>query len=270
MRLGQCPSQSVHSRSPSRPLMGWLIAIGMLNAAAATQAQFLQPDPLTDGWSRFDPSSSYAQWDFFFFISGGNPPDVGLFPNPLPTGWVDPDVRETTGTAFVTSTGNMYSFETVLEWEATMPGQQVPGLGAVVLIQTRTLGRELDPVTMTVNGQGPVLVTELFRAPFGGIFGGDTVDTLWRFELPSSAPVYTWIAAALDTSVSLDALVIDTFPREIASCRFDFNNDQVVDGIDLLEFLDLLEAGDPLADVDMNSAVDFFDLLVFLNEVGPC
>jgi hypothetical protein len=247
--------------------LGLLLCLGAMPAAA----QFVEPDPITDGWSRFDPKSSYAEWDFFFFTSGGNPPDVGLFPSPLPAGWVQPDVRETTGNAFLTSTGNMYSFDAILEFEATMPGEEVAGVGAVVLVQTRTLGRELNPDTMTLNGHAPVLITELFRLDTPDIiFGGSTVDTLWRFELPASAEVYIWVAEALDTSMSLDRIAIDTFPIDSDDCPFDLNGDQIVDGLDVLLFLDLLEAKDPRADFDQSGVVDVFDLFMFLNGVGPC
>ncbi|MBM4108991.1 MAG: hypothetical protein FJ255_09335 [Phycisphaerae bacterium] len=54
-------------------------------------------------------------------------------------------------------------------------------------------------------------------------------------------------------------------------CAADLNADGVVDFNDLLEFLNLFNAGDALADVNADDVVDFNDFLEFLNIFNaPC
>ncbi|RMH10058.1 MAG: hypothetical protein D6695_12100 [Planctomycetota bacterium] len=50
------------------------------------------------------------------------------------------------------------------------------------------------------------------------------------------------------------------------SCRVDLTGDGVVDFFDVLEFLSLFDAGDPVADFTGDGVLDFFDVLAFLAE----
>jgi hypothetical protein len=54
--------------------------------------------------------------------------------------------------------------------------------------------------------------------------------------------------------------------RLMGTCRVDLNGDGVVDFNDLLEFLNLYNAGDPVADFNGDGVIDFNDFLAFLNE----
>ena len=159
------------------------VGFGLSMSVASAGAQgFVTPDGY--GWSRGDASSTYYEWDDFTSAIAPNAPDVGAIPAALPEGWTAPTVLETTGTAFLTSTGNIYSFTTVLAFEVQVPAEALAGGTTTVLLQTKTLGREIDPATIVCDGQPPVEVVELYRFNLGpdDIFGGDLVETLWRFE----------------------------------------------------------------------------------------
>ncbi|RNC81105.1 MAG: hypothetical protein ED559_04710 [Phycisphaera sp.] len=184
----------------------------LLLLAANAHADFATPDDY--GWQRFDQDSTYFEWDDFSNPLGGNTPDIGMFPNPLPTGWSEPDVVETTGTGFITSTGNIYSFAAATEFEVSFPnyGYGSKSFDTTVLVQIRTQGNELDPESLAIGSYSPVETTELDRISLGGGGpGGFQVDTLFRFELPGNFDDYLLEFKAIGSSMSLDKLAIDTF-----------------------------------------------------------
>ncbi|MEM8876105.1 MAG: hypothetical protein AAGD32_17815 [Planctomycetota bacterium] len=188
--------------------------IASVATAGAASADFVSPDSF--GWSRGTDNSFYAEWDFFESPTGGNLPDVGQFPSTLPSGWTTPDVVETSGTSFVTSGGNIYSFSAATEFEVTIPsygpqnGLRDRSSGTTVLVQARTLGNEMDYESMRIGGFDPVEIVELNRDAVGGTFGGTLVDTLFRFEIPDSRNEYLIEFEAIASSMSLDRLSIDT------------------------------------------------------------
>lgn len=183
----------------------------LLFLAANAHADFTTPDAY--GWKRFDQSSAYFEWDDFSSASGGNTPDIGMFPTPLPSGWSEPDVVETTGTGFITSTGNIYSFSAASEFEVSFPnyGYSNKLFDTTVLVQIRTQGSELDTESLTIGNYSPVETTELDRITLGGSAGGYQVDTLFRFELRGNLDDYLLEFKAIASSMSLDKLAIDTF-----------------------------------------------------------
>ena len=223
---------------------------------------FVQPDSF--GWSRGDAHSTYAEWDDFASAVQPNAPDIGMFPVPLPAGWTPPTVQETTGTAFLTSTGNIYSFTTVLEFEVQVPAEPMVGGTTTVLLQTKTLGREIDPATIVCDGQGPVEVVELYRFNLGpdDIFGGDLVETLWRFEVPADGTM-TITFESLDTSVSLDAVAVDTFSVP-ATCLADVNQNGTVEPADFSAWIAAFNTGSPLADQNQNGTVEPADFSAWI------
>lgn len=220
-------------------------AAALLCVAGTSSAQhFVTPDGY--GWSRGDDATSYFAWDDFTTATGGNAPDVGAFPNPLPAGWIEPTVTETTGTAFVTSTGNIYSFGgTPLEFEVVTPGETVSGGTMTVLLQTSTQGREIDPATIVCDGAAPVEIVELYRQYLGpdGIGGGSLVETLWRFEVEADgAAVITF--AADGESMSLDKITVDTLAQDSGACTPDVNGDGLLTPADFTAWINAYNNAD--------------------------
>jgi|GEM_PF-2508966 len=202
-------------------------ALALLSTCLMGQASaqgFVTPDGF--GWSRGDANTSFYSWDDFTTATGPNAPDAGAFPAQLPGSWVSPSVTETTGTAFVTSTGNIYSFTTQLAFEVVVPAEPIEGGTTTVLLQTRTQGREVDHATLFCNGQPPVEYVEHYRFTLGpkDVLGGDLVDALWRFEVPATGTA-TITFDGTDLSMSLDRLEVDTFSTEGTACLADVNGD---------------------------------------------
>ncbi len=245
------------------PSIARIIMAGTVGAAAlgwTSQANADLTTPTAFGWDRGDADSAYFEWDFFFTTFGGNFPDVGVFPSPLPVSWSTPDVIETTGNGFITSTGNIYSFTHITEFEVMVPnyGRSDSGLKTSVLVQLRTVGKEVDPASLRVDGQSPVETIELLREPIEGDFGGGFVqgfilETLFRFELIGNADDYLIEFKAIEPSMSLDRLVVDTFVSE-GLCVGDIADD----------FGTLPPLGGP------DGQVGFGDFLALLGLVGPC
>ena len=202
------------------------IAFALLAGPSLAQG-FTTPDSF--GWSRGVAGSTFFSWDDFTTATGPNAPDAGQFPTPLPAGWVSPSVTETTGTAFVTSTGNLYSFTTQLAFEIVAPAEPIEGGTTTVLLQTRTQGREVDHATLFCNGIAPAEYVELYRFTPGpkDILGGDLVDALWRFEVPADGAI-TITFTGTDLSMSLDRVEIDTFSEAGTACVADVNGDGAV------------------------------------------
>lgn len=179
--------------------------------ASVASAAFVTPNSY--GWSRGSTNSAYFEWNFFPSPTGPNSPDVGQFPNPLPTGWTPANVVENSGASFITGAGNIYSFTTPLDLDVNFPNY---GRGAkwttTVLVQTRTLGSELDYANVRIGSVLPLSRIELGRVALGG-FGGFQVDTLFRFELVGNLSNYEFDLHAAESSMSLDMLAIDTLTR---------------------------------------------------------
>lgn len=192
------------------------VLFSLLSAPLTAHAAFVTPDDF--GWQRGDALSVYTQWEFFSNPSGGNAPDAGVFPDPLPDGWTEPDVVESSGTSFITSSGNIYSFSTPTSFDVTVPnyglgrGPAGPfGFVTTAIVQMRTLGRELAYDSVLFGGFAAAERVELNRGGSGSPFGGLLVDTLFRFELPGNASDYLLTFDSNGSSMSLDRLSIDTF-----------------------------------------------------------
>lgn len=233
--------------------------------SVGTSAQgFVTPDGF--GWSRGSAGTSYFSWDDFASATLANAPDAGAFPVPLPGGWVSPTVQETSGTAFVTSTGNIYSFTTVLSFEAVVPAEPVSGGTTTVLLQTRTMGREVDHATLLCNGVAPVEHVELYRLNLGpqDVFGGDLVDAFWRFEVPATGAV-TIAFDATDVSMSLDRLEVDTYSEVGAACAADVNGDGSVTPADFSAWIAAFNARGPGCDQNGDGSCSPADFSAWIN-----
>ncbi len=198
------------------------LALTAGNAAAAFQ------DPATatwGGWTRGTPGTLYAGWNFFADETprGGiivdTTPDVAA--NSLIGGATTPGgptftqfgdstfrVTETSGGSFVTGGGNIYSV--VLANRFTLEFQNNGALPFQVALQTRTLGTELDPASILLNGVAPDHRQELSRLALGG-FGGDQIDNLFIWRLAAGRDL-TLAFAAPASHMSLDALTLDAAP----------------------------------------------------------
>lgn len=232
-----------------------LVVGACLFGAAHTGGQgFVEPSGF--GWERSDPTATHHEWDDFVSASGDNPPDVAASPAIVPGSAVVPNLIETTGTAFRTTTGNIYSITSIIEFELVVPTFQTSGGTTEVLLQTRTLGREVDPATILADGLPPVESIELFREFLGPDtqFGGSLVYALWRFEVPSTDAV-TIVFAAEDTSLSLDKLSVDTVGRE-ADCLADVNGNGVTDPGDFTAWIAAYNTGSPAADQNGDGIVN--------------
>jgi hypothetical protein len=236
--------------------------IGALAAAAAcgtALADFITPDSY--GWSRGSADSTYFEWDVFTSTQGGNVPDVGQFPDPLPDGWVSPDVVETTGAGFITSSGNIYSPFAPIEIDVTVPNYDYGDGSTTVLLQLRTLGEDWPTGEVNLGGVAPTEVVELDRV-FLGDFGWQ-LDLLFVFEVDGNASEYVVTAPTVVPSVSFDRVAVDTYTE--ADCVADFNGDGEVNTQDVLAFLNAWTAGDDSADINGDGEVNTQDVLAFLN-----
>lgn len=184
----------------SRWMSGVLVGLTLGMTASALHADFVAPAT----WSRGQVSTTYQEWDRFTVPAGPNAPDVGVF-NPNGT----PSVADASGMSLVTGSGNIYSPTAALHIDVFVPDYATPGAVATVILQTRTIGTELDAATLNVGGLAPVDQGELLRAPFGGP-GGFVVENWFKFHLPTSGPSFTVEFAALGSSMSLDRLAVDS------------------------------------------------------------
>lgn len=238
-----------------------LMAVAVLALGTSVQGQsFVGPDAF--GWTRADVGATYYHWDDFSTVTGPNEPDIAAMPATVEG--VVPELRETTGMAFVTTTGNIYSFTDLIEFEAIVPVLSVDGGMTTVLLQVSTAGTELDPESVLIGDEAPVEVVELYRFYLGdGQFGGFVVETLYRFEVPSANPVVVTFGA-LEPSLSIEAVSVDTISAE-AECPADVNRDGSVTPTDFGAWLNAFNNGDPRADQNGDGMVTPTDFGAWLS-----
>lgn len=124
--------------------------------------------------------------------------------------------QDVPGIAFVTGGGNIYSFAGATSFTLTDSTSYPAGIGPVVF-QAETLGMEIDHSSVLLSfdlGSGPTSLawshTELFRGALGG-FGGSDVVSKWEWDLTGlGVNGYSIGFVASGSSLSLDALALDT------------------------------------------------------------
>ncbi|HMO26478.1 MAG TPA: hypothetical protein PKB10_09420 [Tepidisphaeraceae bacterium] len=195
----------------STVLMGFAGSVALPITSA--QAAFVAPA----SWVRGAGGATYQHWDVFDAYPVDPTPDVGNI-NPNGTAVL----TETTGAAFVTSGGNIYSFSTATQFSVSIPELDVPAPAhdLTAVVQFKTLGTEIDPASVLLNGIAPVDTAELSRVGLGG-FGGSAVQSWYLFNVPyaafgsgtAGATSVTLTFAAAGSSMSLDQVSIDTAIR---------------------------------------------------------
>lgn len=177
------------------------------------------PAPLQAGTNGFivpifrgTAGSQAGYWESFAAASGapGNPPDK-------PGASTAAILTQTDPNAFATGSGNLYNSADTSKFILQDSPPFTPG---TVVLQTRTVGSELDYASVTLhytNAAGPQMLAprprvELNRGSQPGL--GATVSSLWQwdlFGLEARAYAITFQAAAIH--LSFDALTLDVSDR---------------------------------------------------------
>lgn len=198
-------------------------AVASLTGVGYAPAAFIEPTewtrPSTDAEALAD-LTTYQEWNAFSSPGGPNDPDVAEV-NPNPGTGPNPskaNVYDTSGSSFVTGSGNIYSPSAATLMDADIPSYGLgDGYETSVFFQLRTLGSEVDYDTVRLtysDGANDHTISyasyeELARVPLGG-FGGSRVDSLFRFEAPFSPSTFKIEFDAAGSSMSTDRVAVDT------------------------------------------------------------
>lgn len=118
--------------------------------------------------------SSYAEWNAIFGYPVDDTPDIGG----------SGKLTETTGAAFPTSGGNVYSISGASAFRLDLAGA-TSGLHDVYL-RVSTVGSSVADVA-SLNGLNATRVVTFNQAITGG-FGGNEEESLWRWTVNASGP----------------------------------------------------------------------------------
>jgi hypothetical protein len=252
-------------RAVSLPIT-WMIALGIVTVLADVAPAFESAFVTPSAWTRGAVRSTYQEWDVFGSPIGDPPnlPDVGVFnPNaPLGEGL---NVADATQAAFITSDGNIYTFQSAIDVQATVPNY---GLGAwyhtIVIAQTQTIGTELSYSDLTINGVHANSTIEISRVPYPVQFTPETPyvvghSTVWR--LPGNEFNYTFDFPASAASSSFDRVAIDTF----TVLTGDVTGDSLVDIQDITKIANNWLQPSPAADANGDGIVDIQDITLVAN-----
>jgi hypothetical protein len=171
--------------------------LACLTVVQTSRAEIWQV-PIDNLWDLSQVGTFYADWDVFGAISDSTPE--------LSFGLGSASVTETTGTAFVTGGGNIYSFSTATEFTTTLSGAEAPIDGTrTVIARFKTLGTILadDSVLLTVGGveYAPTSFDLLYDVALGGMGGNDQEKVFVWESVPDGA--YTFNFEASGSSMSL-------------------------------------------------------------------
>lgn len=166
--------------------------------ATMSQAAFAAGDV----WDSANPwgtstLTEFAGWNVFNSYPADNTPEVA--------GSGVASVTETTGAAFLTGGGNIYSFSAPTNFVATLNGSE--GLFDVYL-RIATLGNLALP-TATLNGTSANSVIA-FNGDSGNPMGGGEQELYWKWSNFTGASTYTFNFGAAASSMSLDQLSLAT------------------------------------------------------------
>ena len=177
-------------------LSGLALALGVSfrGSAFATQAVWNTANP----WGSETPVS-YAEWNVFN-STNDTTPDVAV------TAGTVASVQETSGGAFLTGGGNIYSFSGATSFTATLSGS-TSGLFDVYL-RIGTLGT-LASTTATLNGISASSVLQ-FNEDQGTVMGGATAEQelYWKWSNVTASSLYTFQFNSSSSSMSLDQVAL--------------------------------------------------------------
>lgn len=219
--------------------------------------------------------TTYQRWDVF--SQAGPPVLPDTIANVPALGGINPngdsDVYDSAPSsgAFITSSGNIYSFSGVINPRAIVP---TPNAWTRFYVQATSFGREIQTDDLTVNGVdatslGGYSYTQLQQFAvdpglgFPGVGDSLVTDYLWTFVAPPSS-TYTLDWGWGVTSSSVDQIIVDT---QLAG-DFDLDGDVDADDIDLLAVTApatvparvpgvTTAPANALYDLDHDNAVDF-------------
>lgn len=201
-----------------------LVAAVMLTAgvAQAVPTSFVAPNGSTSpfqNWSVGAANSVHAQWELFTdaYSIPGNLPDVpGSYPAAGTPSGAAAVVIGNEPTAFIAggSAGNIYSFAALTKFTVTVPNY---GLGAgwnsrfVAQIQNQGSPLDFASIQLSYDGGSQLLPYDytdvLTDTPFA--------ENLFAWDLAGFNPsTFTLTFSASATSMSLDALAVDTFTQQ--------------------------------------------------------
>lgn len=174
----------------------------------------LTPDTWSPNWNADHGDVTYQEWDIFNTPTGTyggfapNLPDYGN-ENPHQSSF-GPEAYDTTDTSFITSNGNIYSFNDPLQMVVNIPQANQVGHITTVAVQLRTQGSDLDLNTFTIGDIRPSHVGLLYVEDSGSAFGGNIIDSWSIFYLPHNTN-FTLEFSSPQSSLSTDIIRVDTF-----------------------------------------------------------
>jgi hypothetical protein len=188
--------------------------------AHAVPASFVAPDGTTspfEDWTLSDANSVHAQWEVFTDAVGtpGNLPDVaGSFPADGTPSGATAVVIGNTPSAFLTGGGNIYSFAAPTSFSVTVPNY---GLGAgwntrfVAQIQNQGNPLDFSSVLLSYDGGNQLLPFDYTDE----LVGNPAPENLFAWDVVGLNPsTFTLTFNASSSSMSLDALAVDTFTQQ--------------------------------------------------------
>lgn len=189
--------------------------------AGQANAAFVVPDsaaaPFED-WSRGAADSVYAEWDSFSvaYDAPGNAPDVGASPSSGSPSGADAVLTGLEPSAFVVSSGNIYSFSAPPAFSLSTPGHGYGGgYNTRVAAQIGVQGNPLDSGSLLLTyNDGSADVTAAPDYLLNRGLDGAKTEWLAVWDIAGYNPAATQIDfMASGSSMSLDTLAVDTFTQ---------------------------------------------------------
>jgi len=166
---------------------------------------------LTPPW-RATPDSDYYEWDIFT--------EPYLEPNAPDISGGEATLIGTTPGAFITSSGNIYSFQSATSFQMNLSSDQEI---TNAFLQIKALGSSIDLTKVSLIGKDsggddvsvpPTHVMIVSEEELGGERGGiDTIYTIqWNLQSTPVTGDYFILFNATESSLSLDRVSLDTSP----------------------------------------------------------
>lgn len=141
-----------------------------------------------------------AEWNFINALSDSVPDIAG-----------SGSLVETSGAAFVTGGGNVYSFSAPTAFTATLDALAAGSWD--VYLRVSTLGNAVNPAA-TLNGVSATRTLTYSEAITGG-FGGGEEESLWQWSGVSGGANLVFNFAASTSSMSLDQVALLAVPSPV-------------------------------------------------------